>query len=385
MNCILLSTPLKANYDKLSDMKIAHVTHHFWPCIGGIENSVKTLCTELSKRGHICKVICLNKCGNKREKLKQYDNYKGTAIVRLPFVDLSIYKIAFGTLKHIRDCDIIHIHGIGFFSDYLLITKFLHKKPVVISTHGGIFHTGKNLLKSIYFYFWCRLILRLADKVVAVSENDLRQFQEILPQKKLEHITVPFNLKGFKPGKKCKNTFIFVGRLSKNKNLPKLISVFAFASKKSKATLYIAGEEFDEKIKDLKELVKKEGAEDRIKILGRCSDKKLKEMLSKCDFFISASSHEGFGISVIEAMKAGCIPVLNKIPTFEGFIKNGENGFIVDFNDVESCVSKINEIIELEELEKEKMRKRATEFASSFSSASIAKKLEKLYKKVLEP
>ncbi|MEM4598508.1 MAG: glycosyltransferase family 4 protein [Candidatus Diapherotrites archaeon] len=363
-------------------MKIVHITHHFWPCIGGVESSIEALCSELIKKGHDCKVICLNRCGNSKEKLPKREKHDCIDIVRVPFFDLGIYKIAPQAIRHSKDADVLHIHGIGFFSDFFLLTKIFHRKPVVISTHGGIFHTGKNLLKRIYFYFWCRAILRLADKVVAVSENDLKQFQEILPQSKLEQITVPFDLKGFKPGKKDKNTFIFVGRLSKNKNVPTLISVFAIVSKKSNATLYIAGEEFDEKIKDLKELVKKESAEGRIEILGRCSDKKLKEMLSKCDFFISASSHEGFGISAIEAMRSGCIPVLSKIPTFESFVDNGKNGYIVDFSEKELAISKLSEIMRITEAEKKRKRNNAIAYSNSFDQSVVANKFEALYNEI---
>ncbi|MCX8190163.1 MAG: glycosyltransferase family 4 protein [Candidatus Diapherotrites archaeon] len=363
-------------------MKIAHVTHHFWPCIGGVESSIETLCIELMKKGHFCRVICLNRCGNSKDILSSREKHKRIEILRVPFLDLGIYKIAPKVIEYTKDVDVIHIHGIGFFSDFFLLTKIFHRKPVVISTHGGIFHTGKSLIKRIYFYLWCRAILRLAHKVVAVSENDLKIFREILPNSKVEYITVPFNLTGFKPGKKEKNTFIFVGRLSKNKNLPLLIEIFAKSSEKNNAMLYIAGGEFDEKIKVLKELVKRHGAEGRIKILGRCSDKKLKEILSRCDFFISASSHEGFGISTIEAMKAGCIPVLSKIPTFETFVDKGKNGYIIDFHDIELAVHRLSEIMSLEEDEKEVKRSNSIAYANLFDQSRVADKFDVLYSEV---
>jgi alpha-1,3-mannosyltransferase len=45
-------------------------------------------------------------------------------------------------LRHLRDADIVHVHAIDFFFDFLGWTKPLHGKKLVVSTHGGFFHTS---------------------------------------------------------------------------------------------------------------------------------------------------------------------------------------------------------------------------------------------------
>ena len=360
-------------------MKILHPTHHFWPCIGGIERAIEDFCTELIKAGHSCKVLCLNKCARSQKKLPKKETHKGIEIVRVPFIDLKYYKIASGILKHARSADVVHVHGIGFFSDFFILTKPLHKKPVVISSHGAIFHTGTNLLKNLYFFGWCRLLLKFADKVVAVSENDANIFSKIVSPQKITIVHNPVRLDKFRCARKKKNTFVFVGRLSKNKRLDLLIEAFASASQNKKAMLYIVGSDFENLRKELERKVKNLNAEDRIKFLGKLPEQELIELLANTDFFISASEYEGFGISAIEGMASGCIPILSNIPSFRAFIEKGKNGFIVDFHNTKRASKKLAQIMELSRAEKEKIRKNAIAYSKRFESKSQTKALLTLY------
>jgi alpha-1,3-mannosyltransferase len=162
-------------------MKVAHITNRFYPCIGGIETFTLDLCNELLKNKIDCKVICLNKCANSSQKLEPKSRIGNIEIVRIPFFDLKYYKIAPSVLNYLRDCDILHVHGIGFFCDFLLLTKFMHKKPVIVQSHGGIFHT-KNLgfLKNIYFNIFERALFNFADKIIVDSKQDFALFEKVV-------------------------------------------------------------------------------------------------------------------------------------------------------------------------------------------------------------
>ncbi len=129
-------------------MRILQVADRFYPVVGGVEKHVEDLCFNLIKLGHRADVCCLNRYAHSSKKLKSREIYRGINIYRIPYLKLSAekdlpYRVAPKILKIIKPYDIIHVHGLGFFSDTLSITKPFHKKPLILSTHGGMFHTKK--------------------------------------------------------------------------------------------------------------------------------------------------------------------------------------------------------------------------------------------------
>jgi len=203
----------------------------------------------------------------------------------------------------------------------------------VLSTHGGIFHTkNHSLLKKIYFNLWCRLTLTAFDKVIAVSAQDFETFKKIVPERKLVLIENPVAVEMLSkiPRKPVPNSFLFVGRLSKNKGLENLLNAFAEVKKDGENfSLNIAGKPFDLSKKQVQEMVSAKDLNEKVKVLGMVSEKELLEFYSESEFFVSASEYEGFGISAVEAISAGLIPVLNSIPPFKTFVSDKKTGFIV--------------------------------------------------------
>ncbi|MDO8428055.1 MAG: glycosyltransferase family 4 protein [Candidatus Diapherotrites archaeon] len=315
-------------------MKIAQITNHFWPCIGGIEQVVETLSKELIKK-HEVTIICLNKCAKQNACISIKENYQGLAIRRLTFINLKNYFPAFGILSEIKPYDLLHIHGLSFFSDFLLFTRFIHKKPIILNTHGGIFHTNpKKWHKRIYFFGLQKFLLKKASLIIADSENDFKIFSQIVPESKIKIIPNPVDIEKFQTRKQEKqpNTFLFVGRFSKNKRIDLLIQTFAEMQKQIKnAQLWIVGKDFDGIKTSLVQQIRKFNLGTSVQILENINDSQLVEIYTKAEFFMSASEYEGFGVSVIEGMAAGCIPILNKISAFEDILENGKNGLLVDF------------------------------------------------------
>ena len=339
-----------------------------------MEKTLQELCPELVKKGIECRVVCLNKCANSVKCLPAKDEFKGVKIERLPFTGLGPYKIALGAYGKAGDCDVIHVHGLGFFSDLFLLTKLLHKKKVVISSYGGVFHTGSNPLKWFYFNVWNRVLLEFADRVVAISGHDAKLFGEIAGKEKIELIPVPVELEKFKPGKKKENQFVFVGRLSKNKRVDLLIKAFK-KTKDNNAKLLIAGNDF-EGIQT--KLEAPASGDSRIEFLGAVSEEKLKLLLAESEFFVSASDYESFGISAVEAMKAGCIPVLSGISSFRDFLDGNKNGFEVNFHPG-SAGRELEKIMAFDRNKLRAKRDSSLEYVERFRAEKIAEKISKLY------
>jgi len=360
-------------------MKITMVTNNLYPCIGGVERVIECIFKKLIERGHEVKVICLDTCANSKKKLKINEKLGKIKIERIPYFDFKYYKIALGALGKVREADIIHVHGIGFFSDFLIATKFIHKKPVVVSTHGGIFHTKKiALVKNFYFNIIQRFMLRFADSVIAVSKNDLELFNKI--SKKNILIENGVNVEAFSSGKKEKNTFLFLGRFSKNKRVELLFDSFALLKNKINFTLFIAGTDWENLLDSYKRKCEALGIVKNVKFILNPNDEKTKELYAKSEYFVSASRYEGFGIALVEAMASGCIGIVQKNTGFANILGSKNKGYFVDFEKNEKAANDIKEIISTE---KKDVIKEARKKAGSFSWDSRIDKLEKIYRELI--
>ncbi|MDD5148091.1 MAG: glycosyltransferase family 4 protein [Candidatus ainarchaeum sp.] len=364
-------------------MRIVHVFHHFAPCKGGVETVILQLSKQLQPR-HSCRVVCLNKCPKGRETLGKKETIEGIEVTRIPFLNLGFYKFAPCIGKELKNTDVLHVHGVNFFSDFLAVTSFLHRKPMILSTHGGIFHTNKkSLFKKAYFFGWNRLALKAFKKIVCVSKNDFELFSKMVKKEKLALIENGIDFEKFsgKNGKR-RNSFVFVGRLSRNKRIDNLIGCFAVLGKKQDFELHIVGPDFDNLVESMKKKAEEAGIGKNVFFHGEVPEKRLVELMQSAEFFVSASEYEGFGLTALEAMAAGCIPVLNNIDSFRNFVKNAENGFIAEFEKNNEAAERISGVMRLAPGRRKEIAQKAAKTAEEFSWKKKALEYEKVYLEV---
>src|SRR6478609_2357717 len=161
-------------------MNIVHVVRQFYPAVGGLEGVALELASAQVVAGHRVRVVTLNRLFETNHVLPEHDVVRGAEVVRISYFGSLRYPIAPAVIKFIRDADIVHVHAIDFFFDYLAWTKPLHRKKLVVSTHGGFFHTSYAArLKRLYFLTITRMSLAWYNAVVAVSVNDRELFERI--------------------------------------------------------------------------------------------------------------------------------------------------------------------------------------------------------------
>lgn len=355
-------------------MKILQVCNHFYPCTGGIERVVFDISRLLAENGHTVKVVCLDRCAGGKEKLPTAEKAGKVEVERIGFLDFKYYKIAPQILGKLRGVDVVHVHGIGFFSDFLLLTKPIHRKRVVVSTHGGVFHTKTMAFaKWVYFNLAQRLILGLADKVIAVSRNDYELFSGICTKTAL--IENGIDLSNFKPGKKKPGTLLYLGRFSKNKRVDLIIDAFA-KLKGGKFKLTIAGTDGEGLLKKYREKAEALGLGKKLEFALNPSGQQATELYSQSEFFVSASEYEGFGIALIEAMASGCIPVVQTNPGFAAILGE-KHGFLADYPD--SAAEKISKAYGESAANKDKLKRIFIAMARKYSWGGKILMLEKAY------
>jgi len=317
-------------------MKILHVSRQYHPGIGGLENFTRNLCEEQARTGHDVRMVTLDRIfDGDGARLPERETIKGVEVIRLPFRGGRRYPLAPSVLRHVRDCDLIHVHAMDFFVDFLAATRLVHKKPMVLSTHGGFFHTSyAKRLKALYFQTISRFSLGRFDAAIACSEADQVTFAPICGHR-LTLIENGVDIGKFAGrGDPEARSIIYFGRIAPNKRIDQLIRWFAALHRLAGDwSLIIAGKPMGVAIADLQTIARTEGVADRVSFHESPSDEALGALIGRSSIFASASEYEGFGISLIEAVSAGLYPAASDIAAHRRSCEKLGVGTLLDFTD----------------------------------------------------
>ncbi|MGZ4892680.1 MAG: glycosyltransferase family 4 protein [Halobacteriota archaeon] len=109
----------------------------------------------------------------------------------------------------------------------------------------------------------------------------------------------------------------------------------------------------------LRPFLERRYADKNIQFTGYVSESKKRELLSRSKILISASTKEGFGITLLEGLASGCLVAASDIPAHR-FVDQG-TGVIKFFTvgDSSAIRSSVVELLHLPNTEREKIRQRA--------------------------
>jgi len=142
-------------------------------------------------------------------------------------------------------------------------------------------------------------------------------------------------------------TILFLGSQAAHKKITLLIRVFAKLAKKYQDwQLIIAGPKtfFSPKIEKLV-FGLQGGIQKRIKLLGKVSEKKKKELLDKTWILVNPSINESFGFVFLEAWARKKPVIGSNLGTLKEVILPGENGFLYSRNSHKDLTEKIESLI----------------------------------------
>ncbi len=368
-------------------MRIIHAVRQFHPSVGGLESVVMELARAQIERGHNLRIVTLDRIFNAtdRGRLAASEDIFGIEVIRIPYWGSSRYPIAPSVLRYIGDADILHVHAIDFFFDFLAWTKPFHRRPLVASTHGAFFHTPfAATLKRVYFRTITRFSAAFYDAIVAVSAADQDLFSTI--SSRVICIENGVNIRRFLaagPTSPCKR-IVAIGRFSRNKRLDRLISCFAkLRSCDPDWSLVIAGRPSDLVASDLVSLAARAGVGNCVTIVEAPSDEDLRGIIHECSVVASASDYEGFGLAAIEGMAAGLFPLLSDIPPYRHLVATTGVGMVVDFSDAAGAAQ--NFLQRWAEVAKRygQMSSAAIEAARNYEWGPVAARYLQLYESVL--
>ena len=385
-------------------MRIGLFTDTYPPFINGVSTSVLMLKQGLEKLGHEVYVVTVN------DESFSYKEEDG--VLKIPsfpiglmnFRQSGIYPLK--ALKIIKKwkLDIIHSHtefSIGTFAR--LISKQLNI-PLVHTYHTmyeeyiyyitkGYFDSASKKLVEYLTLFLCD---KTIDELIVPTEKAKELFKDKYKVKRDVYVipsgidTTRFykenidkneiiNLKKDLGLKKTDFIVLYVGRIAKEKSIDFLINNFNSVLKQiPKAKMIIVGD--GPEIKDLIDLAKKEGLENKIIFAGKAPWTDVPKYYSLCDVFVTASKTETQGLTVMEAMGASKPVVAIRDESFELMITDKKDGLF--FDDEKSYVDMIYEVYKNKKL-RDEISFNARLTADKYSPYNYAKNVLKVYEKVI--
>ena len=176
--------------------------------------------------------------------------------------------------------------------------------------------------------------------------------------------------------------FIYVGNAYPHKNLKRLIEAMVNLNKKVKENieLYMVSSR-NVFTKRLEEIIKKQKAEEYIKLLGFVPDDKLKILYKKSLGFVFPSISEGFGLPGLEAMNAQTLVACSEIPVFKEIYKDVP----IYFNpfDVNSISDAMKLVLDMDPEAREKRIEKGIALAKTYSWSKMAKETLDVYLSLL--
>jgi len=398
---------LKLDSDNLKNNKILFLTHNYIRRSGDYAGVfLHLLATKLTELGFEISVVSPHDAG-----LPEYEEIDGIKIYRFRYAKdidetfayrgnmhrqfltnpFKIIKfIKFLKASYRKAVEIIEKENIKTVSvhwvipngivGYFLKDKFSDKIKMFLHSHG----TDVRLLTSYYLiYLFFKPVINKFKQWTVVS-NYLKRLileRDIYVADKIDVIPLPNDEKLFYPDNNIienPNLIVTVARLTVQKRLDIFIRAIAILRDEFpdiRAEIHGEGPEMEK----LSALVKEYQLTEIVKLPGKISQDKLRDIYNKAGIVVLNSIDEGFGLSLTEAMLC-CRPVIGADSGgITDIVDENQTGLLVEVDNPEELAEAIKKYLNDSDL-REKFRHAGYKKAlDSFSSNSTAKRYADLF------
>lgn len=358
-------------------IKVCHLVRQYHPGTGGLESFVDMLAREQVRKGCACEVITLDRIfRGDGARLPSRAIIDGMPVRRINMVGHQRFFFPNIEASALAGYDVLHVHGIDGLFDRVARQPRRAGQIRVATSHGAIFHTPSlTPVKKLYFETATRAAAKRYNLVLANSTADKALMDAIGAKATLLANGVSplgtFTATG--------SDLLYLGRLASHKRIDLLIDALAQPDLQG-AHLHIVGPDWDVRAADLRVHAERRGVGRRVSVHGRLQAEPLADIARRCAAFVSASAYEGFGMSLIEAMSVGLIPVVEANASFKELICAAELGATTSYATAETAARAVRRQLDLVT---EVRRNAARRFAARFSWDAHAETTIALYRKAL--
>ena len=406
----------------LGKLRLLHVTHQYWPAIGGSEQYMASISEELAARGHTVDVLTTRsqEIQSWRSQLPRYQEHNGVRIHRSwsiprswiswrllelanrnkdnvkarwvePLFLAGYGPLAPGIASHIlsrgRHYDLIHIQTLPFSQVvYGFHCARAIKKPLVITPHIHIEQPDVFDRESF------NNLLRRADMVFAVSDPEAKYVTKrgVDPGsvrtigngiRLVNYPRIDFRESRARLGLPP-DAFItlFLGRNEPYKGLSDLIKACLHLESHF-PDLYLATAGPEGKHSNHTDNVVRNFP--RQVDFGLVSDSTKLDLLNACDVMVLPSTGEAFGIVFLEAWAVGKPVIGARVGAVKSIIEHGHDGLLVSPHDPEDLARALSQLITDSRFSRKLGRSGYAKVKSRFTVARITDRVEEGYQSLM--
>lgn len=347
-------------------MRILFYLEHF-PGLGGIEKVTSVMARAFIRDGHVVKIVSLNHA----DGTNQLDGLPPSTWVELPdsSKDKKLCRMALTS-----EISAFAPQVVIFQDSYARVERLLaeaigdlppsvrpkvvsveHNRPMIWDWHNKMGWGVKGIARRMLFpyrYFRRfmsgrtrrRFIYGFSDAYVVLASGFLPRLEKIVGKghlAKARAIGNPLTLAPAPRGEKQK-TVLFVGALTERKGVGRILTAWQKVAHDFPDWWFIiAGDGPDRAA--LERRVEAEAIQ-RVEFKGFVSDPTT--LYSTSAILALASSYEGWGLVLVEAMANGCVPVVcDSFESLRDIVDDGENGCIVPAFDLNGFADRMKALM----------------------------------------
>ena len=388
-------------------MRIAMFTDHFYPELGGIQDSVAIISRALGRRGHQVDIYAPRygkrdycRVGAAMRERDLGPNVHVRRRLSLPFPSSTrqsraalLSPVAWAALACRAKPDVIHTHSFFGIGLEALLNATCLRIPVIGTNHWTVAGFGPHMPVSVdnaaayvsWFYNRC-------DCVTAPSRSVFEELGTARLRRPQRVVSNPIDTDLFTPVRDDERgalrarfgligpTIAYAGRLGPEKNLEVLLHALATLRDNGiSAELAVAGHGSHEPV--LRSLADTLRIDRQIRFYGTLPPDELARLLRISDTFAMMSTSETQSMALLQAMASG-VPVVaantRALPEFVG----PENGLLVDPHDASQLARALEDLLASPE-RRRRLGAAGRTFAEKYRVETIADEWEAVYRSVL--
>jgi len=285
--------------------------------------------------------------------------------------------------KKSQNFDVVHWHSSRLYPLFFLFPS----KKTVVTLHdvGQRILPGVNTFATRVHYWNARLFQSKIHRIIAVSKTAMKDMETIgkFRKSKLTFIYNGTNFEFLKaeaiPNFRLPSKYVLcVSRWQPHKNVDALVRAvhqMHYFLKSEGITLVLVGKPVGDY--DLpSRLISKFELDSRIIVLSDLSDENIAFLYDHAFLSIFPSIHEGFGLSVLEGMTRGCVPMVHEDASTKEIA--GESGISLNMRDQSSFVTAFQDAVQNPDSWKFK-REMAVILSRNYTWDRSVKKLIQIY------